>query len=535
MLSEDSKNKILISEAFKLSILTIVLSLMVVSQFFNVNFIHKDLLLPCLVVLMIGFIFHTAFLLLSKKREPSITSYYSVFVFDVVLITSIIHYVGNSRSLFVILYLINILLSGWLLKKKGAFLIASFTSLSFSLLLSIGPDLRGQTLLLTFVWNNFAFFAVAIFSAYIGDYFSKLTVKLEETKEDLGLLKDLNHLIIDSMPSGFVSVDMLGRVLVMNQSAEMFFSKINQGQFRIDDLLPGVEKRYAELKEEYETEGLAQDVIQFDYEMEKDSERKILVISGSEIYGKQGVQIGRMYLFSDQTRERELELQIKRKEKLAAVGQLAAGIAHEIRNPLASMSGSIQFISQTLPELDEDNKKLMGIVLKETDRLNDLITDFMDYVKDDPKVNDKVDIEALIKETLEQIRFNRELDQSVSIETDLKAHKEVWGNASKLKQVLLNLIINAHHAMEGIQGSKLMISTEYSIGHVRLRVKDNGCGMSEEVKTKLFEPFHTTKPKGTGLGLATVHKILENHHAGISVNSVPGEGTEFCIDFTRLV
>ena len=315
----------------------------------------------------------------------------------------------------------------------------------------------------------------------------------------------------------------------------MFFSKINQGQFRIDDLLPGVEKRYAELKEEYETEGLAQDVIQFDYEMEKDSERKILVISGSEIYGKQGVQIGRMYLFSDQTRERELELQIKRKEKLAAVGQLAAGIAHEIRNPLASMSGSIQFISQTLPELDEDNKKLMGIVLKETDRLNDLITDFMDYVKDDPKVNDKVDIEALIKETLEQIRFNRELDQSVSIETDLKAHKEVWGNASKLKQVLLNLIINAHHAMEGIQGSKLMISTEYSIGHVRLRVKDNGCGMSEEVKTKLFEPFHTTKPKGTGLGLATVHKILENHHAGISVNSVPGEGTEFCIDFTRLV
>lgn len=535
MISEDSKNKILISEAFKISILFVVLSLLIASQLFQVNFIHKDLLFPCLVVLFFGFVFHTSFIFLCRKKEPSLISYYSVFIFDVILITSLIHYIGNSRSLFVILYLINILLSGWLLNRKGAFMIAIFTSLSFSMLLAIGPQLRGQTLVLTFAWNNFSFFAVAAFSAYLGEYFNKLSDKLEETKEDLGLLKDLNHLIIDSMPSGFVSVDMLGRVLVMNQSAEMYFSKVNQGQHRIEDLFPGLEEKYLGLKEEYEKERLAQAVVQFDYETQIEDDRKILVISASEIFGKQGIQIGRMYLFSDQTRERELEQQMKRKEKLAAVGQLAAGIAHEIRNPLASMSGSVQFMNESLPELDEDNKKLMGIVLKETDRLNDLISDFMDFVKEEPRVNDKIDIESLVKECLEQIRFNRELKQGVRIDTELETEKLVWGNSAKLKQVLLNLLINAHHAMDNQNTPVLTVKTSYRLGHLELSIKDNGSGMSDKVKARLFEPFHTTKAKGTGLGLATVHKILENHNAGVSVESTEGIGTEFKIDFTRLV
>lgn len=536
MLTEENQNKILISEAFKISILFVVLALLIVSQFFQVNFIHKDLLFPCLFVLFIGFAFHTAFVFLSRKKTPTIASYYSVFIFDVILITSLIHYIGNSKSLFVILYLINILLSGWLLNRKGAMMIAAFTSLSFSALLAVGQPLRGQTLVLTFGLNNFAFFVVAAFSAYMGEYFNRLSDKLEETKEDLGLLKDLNHLIIDSMPSGFVSVDMLGRVLVMNQSAEMFFSKINQGQFRIEELLPGVEDKYHNLKEEYEGENLAQAVIQFDYEMlDNLEERKILNISASDIYGKHGVQIGRMYLFSDQTRERQLEQQMKRKEKLAAVGQLAAGIAHEIRNPLASMSGSIQFMNESLPELDDDSKKLMGIVLKETDRLNDLISDFMDFVKEEPKVNDKVNIEKLVKECLEQIRFNRELREGVKITPNLETGKVIWGNEAKLKQVVLNLIINAHHAMDKTDAPELQVSTEYRLGHLYLKIKDNGSGMNEKVKARLFEPFHTTKPKGTGLGLATVHKILENHNAGISVDSTEGVGTEFKIDFTRLV
>lgn len=532
---EEGRHKILVSEAFKLGILFVVLSLLIASQFFQVNFIHRDLLFPCLTVLFLGFSFHAVFLVLSHKKAPSQNSLYSVFIFDVLLISALIHYIGNSRSLFVILYLINILLSGWLLRRRGAFMIAVITSLCFSFLLVLGPSLRGQTLLLTVVWNNFAFFGVAAFSALMGEIFNRLSSKLEETREDLGLLKDLNHLIIDSMPSGFVSVDMLGRVLVMNQSAEMFFGKINQGQFRLEDLMPGLEKKYLDLKEELEADGHNQEVVQFDFEKQVEEENKILVISASDIYGKQGMQIGRMYLFSDQTKERQLEQQMKRKEKLAAVGQLAAGIAHEIRNPLASMSGSIQFMKESLPKLDEDSERLMSIVLKETDRLNDLISDFMDFVKEEPKVNDKIDIEELVKECLEQIRFNKELRPGVVIEKNLETGKMIYGNEAKLKQVILNLVINAHHAMEKTDNPVLGVATSYKRGHLYLSIKDNGSGMSEKVKAKLFEPFHTTKAKGTGLGLATVHKILENHNASVNVETTEGVGTEFQIDFTRLV
>ncbi|MAF92965.1 MAG: ATP-binding protein [Bdellovibrionota bacterium] len=534
-LAHEIKKRLMMAEAFKLLCLSVILALLMFSRLFQSQFVHRDLLLPSLIVLSIGFVFHLVFILQCKFRKPSEISVYSSFVFDAVLITALIHFIGNTQSLMVILYLINIMLTGWLLDKRAAYYMALFSSICFSFLLAISPQVGGNGLVLAFVWNNFGFFAVAAFSAYVGDYAKQVQDKLEETREDLGLLKDLNHLIIESMPSGFISVDMLGRVLVMNHAAQKIVGMMDYVGRRFEELLPGVEKKYKVLKEELEAENYSAEVVQFDYEVNEGDDFKVFRVVGSEIYGKNSMQIGTMYLLADQTRERELENQARRKEKLAAVGQLAAGIAHEIRNPLASMSGSIQFMKESLPSLDEDSQKLMEIVLKETDRLNDLISDFMDYVKEEPKVNDKIDLEALIEECVEQLRFNKDLKKSVEIHLDLQAGKEIWGSEAKLRQVLLNLIINAHHALEKVNPAHIYISTKYEIGHFFLSIKDNGCGMDEKTKEKLFEPFHTTKAKGTGLGLATVHKILETHHAGVSVHSVKDEGTEFIIDFTRLV
>ena len=112
-----------------------------------------------------------------------------------------------------------------------------------------------------------------------------------------------------------------------------------------------------------------------------------------------------------------------------------------------------------------------------------------------PKVNDKIDLEALIEECVEQLRFNKDLKKSVEIHLDLQAGKEIWGSEAKLRQVLLNLIINAHHALEKVNPAHIYISTKYEIGHFFLSIKDNGCGMDEKTKEKLFEPFHTTKAK----------------------------------------
>ena len=535
ILAHEIKRRLMMAEAFKLLCLSTILSLLMFSRLFQAQFVHKDLLFPSLVVLSLGFLFHFFFVLQCKFRSPSVLSVYSSFVFDSVLITALLHYVGNTQSLMVILYLINIMLTGWLLDKKAAYYMALFSSICFSFLLAISPQMNGQGLVLAFVWNNFGFFAVAAFSAYVGEYARKVQDQLDETREDLGLLKDLNHLIIDSMPSGFISVDMLGRVLVMNRAATALTGQEEFLGKRLEEGLPGLEKKYLGLKEELEEDGTSEEVVQFDFEYGGLEEQKIFRVIGSEIYGKNNLQIGRMYLLADQTKERNLQRLARRKEKLAAVGQLAAGIAHEIRNPLASMSGSIQFLKESLPKLDEDSERLMSIVLKETDRLNDLISDFMDFVKEEPQVNDEVDIEGLIKECVEQLRFNKDLQKNVNIEMDLESGKKVWGNEAKLRQVVLNLLINAHHALEKTDAPEISLFSKYKPGKLSISIKDNGSGMDDKVKAKLFEPFHTTKPKGTGLGLATVHKIMETHGAAIHANSKLGEGTEFVLDFTRLV
>ncbi|MFK8138656.1 MAG: nitrogen regulation protein NR(II) [Bdellovibrionales bacterium] len=533
---EEQKNRIIFVEGVKVAILFVLLLLVVGSQFLNFHFILKELLLPSFTALIIGFIFHGLFLLQIFKSGVNKASLFIAAIFDVVLITSIIYYVKNTQSLFVFLYLLNILTTGWLLKRKGAMATAIATSLCFSLLLAVGPTLRGQTLILVVVLNNFAFLAAAWIGGFLGEYYDKMGKKLQASQDDFRLLQDLNHLIIESMPSVFVSVDMLGRVLIKNNAAMNKLNIPEEYSEPIDKILPGIEKRYQELKYEFEEEGINLETIHFDFEIiGNDDQRRIFNVNASDIFGRNGVQIGRMYLLADLTKERELEKQVQRKEKLAAVGQLAAGIAHEIRNPLASMSGSIQFMKSNMGELSEDNETLMGIVLKETDRLNDLITEFMDFVKTEPNVNDKIDLKRLLEEIIEQIRFHKDVPKGIDIQMNLQTDKWIWGNEAKLRQVFLNLLINAVHAMEKTSLKKLDISSEYEKGIIRVKVKDYGMGMSDKVKARLFEPFHTTKAKGTGLGLATTHKILENHSAKVFVESEPEKGTTFTIEFTRLV
>ena len=524
----------MMAEAFKLLCLSLILILLLFSRLFQAQFVNRDLLLPSLITLGLGFVFHLLFLLQCKFARPKEWQVYGSFIVDCLWISSLLYFIGNTQSLMVILYLINILLSGWLLDRKAAMYIALFSSICFSFLLAISPQLSGQALALAFVWNNFGFFAVAAFSAYVGHYAKEVQEKLEETRQDLGLLKDLNHLIIDSMPSGFISVDMLGRILVINQAAQRWTSVKDPLGRRLQEVFPGLESKYLQLKEDYEADGYHREQLNFDLEVIQGEQQKVFRVVGSEIYGKNHLQIGRMYLLADHTKERELEMRARRKEKLAAVGQLAAGIAHEIRNPLASMSGSIQFMQESLPSLDEDSQRLMGIVLKETDRLNALISDFMDYVKEEPQVNDVVDVESLVRECCEQLRFHPDLRKDVKIHFDLQTGKKILGNEAKLRQVFLNLLINAHHALEGQPRAEIFLVSQYRIGSLRVEIRDTGCGIKEADRQKLFEPFHTTKAKGTGLGLATVHKILETHQAEIRAESVWGEGTSFVIEFGRL-
>lgn len=236
-------------------------------------------------------------------------------------------------------------------------------------------------------------------------------------------------------------------------------------------------------------------------------------------------------LIKDVTDIRKLEEQLKQKDKLAAIGQLAAGIAHEIRNPLAGISGSVQLLSEETN--DPDQMKLMKIIIKEIDRLNNLITEFLDYAKPEKKPDQTVDVAQIMDEVVQNIKLHSALAAGVQWDLHLKSEK-VLGFSEKLKQCFLNIVINAVQALEGRSRPNIKISSQRSSGMVTVSISDNGAGMKPETLKRMFEPFHTTKTKGTGLGLAVTHKILEAHLAQVEIKSELGIGTEFIIKFPDL-
>ena len=254
-------------------------------------------------------------------------------------------------------------------------------------------------------------------------------------------------------------------------------------------------------------------------------------------------QQGEVYAFQDVTRLKEMEEQVKIMDRLAAVGRLASGMAHEIRNPLASMSGSIQILGQSL-QLDDDNKRLMDIVLKETDRLDQLLSDFVLFTHPDQRKKKQIELNAVIMDTIELFLSNPD-HNLITVMTDLNGSIILEADPHQIKQVLWNLFVNAHQAMS-LGGNLTITSTKVAATDlkelrqklpgaaevpfwVQLTVADTGCGIEEYDVDKVFDPFFTTKPRGSGLGLAIVYSIIESYKGRVSLKSQKDRGTAFTI------
>ena len=227
------------------------------------------------------------------------------------------------------------------------------------------------------------------------------------------------------------------------------------------------------------------------------------------------------------------EKHLEEAKKLSAIGTLSAGLAHEIRNPLAGISGSIELIKEGHVD-EKDSKKLFNTVLREIDRLNLLVTDFLGFAQPEVILNDKIEIK---KFTTTLVEFLDKDPRSEGIDVEVNcAEAELWVDQNKLRQVFINLIVNAFQAFpkkwkEKNTSCKVKIHGEQLDSGYRIKVEDNGMGIKKSDLDKIFEPFHTTKDKGTGLGLALSHRILSGHGASISAASEPGIGTVFTIVF----
>lgn len=243
-------------------------------------------------------------------------------------------------------------------------------------------------------------------------------------------------------------------------------------------------------------------------------------------------------LLADQARKAKKELEamglhLKRVEKLAFAGEMAAGLAHEIKNPLAALSGSVQILKDEISECS-DNYRLIQIILRETDRLNNLVTNFLSLSSQKSGDAKLVNVGDVIDDV---IGFFRKDDKTRDIEFKVNCLPEcrVMIDPNQLSQVVWNLVQNAADAIvtEDSDGIIEVSCSQAADKRVMLMVKDNGSGMSSEALTSVFTPFYTTKPAGNGLGLCIVHRILENYDARIDITSREGSGTEFRIFFKK--
>jgi two-component system sensor histidine kinase PilS (NtrC family) len=255
-----------------------------------------------------------------------------------------------------------------------------------------------------------------------------------------------------------------------------------------------------------------------------DGQRRLLGMSASRLRGEHGAAPGAIVIFQDLTRIADMEEQLRRSERLGAVGQLAAGLAHEIRNPLASLSGAVELLSADLRAEDDGSRRLAEIVRCETARLNRLVTDFLTYARPGPGELERVELAGLFRELEELWRSGEQGNVALRMETP--SGIAVRANPDQLRQVLWNLLRNAAEAEPVDAGVRVSAEPVGVDGErVEICVEDRGSGIPADELERVFEPFYTTKPKGTGLGLATVHRIIEAHGGSLAIDSVPGRGT----------
>lgn len=462
------------------------------------------------------------------------------FIIDAFLITWLVWKTGDLTSPYITFFIVLIGVSSQYLNPRATVTMALiciglFTLISVLTGVSL-EERHGTSMTLSRMVQISSFHVVAFL--VVGLLASRLSERkrsgdeLAEATRSLANLRMLHERIIESIRSGLITTDLEGTMYIFNAAASEitgYRAEDMVGQsagFLFDDLKESIDLT---LHASVDGEQLPR------FESEFTTPEGFVVRLGyniSQLFSETGETTGYIITFQDLTEIRSMEENIKRKDRLAAVGRVGAGLAHEIRNPLGAMRGAIQILESTTPP-GSIHSDLMGIILRESDRLNSIITNFLSYAK--PKVGSFVDTDLCetIRDTLTLIRLGPDVHADHRIEEELPTSPLfIAADATQLKQVFWNLARNAVNAMP--DGGTLMIRAEaLPANRVRIVFEDTGKGMKPEQVERLFEPFSTSSSGGTGLGLSIVYQIIRDHKGVINVRSAEGEGTVITVDLPR--
>jgi two-component system sensor histidine kinase PilS (NtrC family) len=538
---------------FRVMVVTLLLGATVIVQLRESSFFRY--VSPVYFYALIGFTYALtlAYALLLRRVRSLKPFAYAQILGDVFFITLLIYFTGGVSSIFSWVYLFAIFGAGTILYRRGGLLVASASSILYGtlldlefyrILLPIGGrhlyflDYQSTYVLYLITVNMVAFYLVAILSSYLAEQVRSKEEELKRRIIDYRQLERLYKHIVQNVVSGLITVDGEGRITSFNRMAEEItgrkFEEVYQEE--IDFLFPGL---YAWSRSVGGNPGEGWNRLRLPrWEtcfQRKDGASLILGFSISPLKDSNDREMGNILIFQDLTRLREMEEHLKRADRLAAIGKMAAGIAHEIRNPLASISGSIEILKDEVGNSPQ-NQQLMGIVLREVNRLNSLIADFLLFARPISPGKEKIHLHRLLEEILQMFTHSPDFTPQIRLETQFHGDLYIQGDPHQIRQVFWNLFINAAQAMP--EGGTLRVDLRRNSSPAPLTegrlygevaVCDSGTGIGEEEMGKIFDPFFTTKERGTGLGLSIVHSIVESYGGKITVQSKVGQGTTFKI------
>ncbi len=478
--------------------------------------------------------------LLRFLRHSPETQAYIQLAGDLVLITLLIYRLEEATQ-FSTLYIIVITVASLFLRRTGVLVIAGLAYLLFASIVlhwlrflidpAAGlpplPEAPAAVfgLFYNLVIHLVGFYGVAILTSYLARDVERTQEQLRETHLDLSYLQSLHRDIIDSMSSGLVTTDLEGVIISLNRSGEEILGRSarelvgrhisDSGMFTAGEWAARAQGLEHQVRSEVECR-------------RRDAESVHLGYTLTQLRDGEGNWHGYTLLFQDLTEWRKLEEQVRMQDRMAAIGQMAAGLAHEVGNPLAAISGSVEMLAGSFAG-DRSQRQLLEIMLKESRRLDRTVKGFLQFARPRDHHPVEIDVAALMLEGVELLRNSDDVGPEHRIEADLDPPSAwIWADRDQVGQLFWNLARNALQAMP--DGGRLTVAGRLIDGVYRLQFRDTGRGMSDEERARLFQPFKSFFDGGTGLGMAIVYRIVSEHQGDIRVESQPGRGTEITVE-----
>jgi two-component system sensor histidine kinase PilS (NtrC family) len=522
---EDQKisKKLVFLNSIRIAIfLTLTLVSIIIWLFFNVNFS----IIPVVIALVAAIAVSILFFPLSSLLNIRLLLYCQL-TFDILIITLLVYLSGGIISPFYFLYILPIIVAAIFLARRDTVIMATFSFISFGILsdlLYLGvipyyPNIDvAEVSLGTFIYNLLmsfiAFAAISIMSSYYFERIRKTGNQLKSIQDNLQDMILLNNSVMEKMENGFITADTEGRIISYNaKAAHLLHLKKADNVFElllIKADLPIIQKTWQD---------------NAPYYFEKKLHKFDLGISVSQIKKVSTFENLIVFLITDLSAIKEIEKKLQEKEHLALIGGMAAGIAHEIRNPLASISGSVQFLRQEL-SLDTEFKNLMDIIVSESARLSAFIEEFLNFSKQLPMEITEFDLAQVLDEVVGILSLNLREVRFLK-----KYNHEYWVVAKKIRQLVWNLLNNAVKALN--EKGEIEINLFREAETVHLSIKDFGVGMDSTEMQKIFTPFYSKFAFGIGLGMTIVKQIVDEHGFKMEIKSEKKLGTEVEICFSK--